>query len=468
MSRSETGLLRWPSLAVGLALLAACSGAKRPGPCAPPTFEAGRRLHPPGEMLALPVSLALRQHEVCWREPKHPGEQRIFLLGNSAVYGHPLPVDQTFEAELDRRLAQQRPSAHVYNLGHVYTYHLKDALILRESLDYAPDLVVYGLTLADLKHRVPVPLPPLRTFFETNAPAVARLAAERPRGLTEPFERYRQVLGPPSPGAPLRAWRQMGRLARLAARAHARRLRHRWFDPSPPPETTMPPEALEETKGEGRYRCPETRQTFRRLFPGRWWEWNVLAYLEQVRARTGADVVVVNLPVAHEPRGGCYNARMPRRAFSRYRGWLEEEARRRSLPLVDLHDLLAPEDFFDSVHPRPAAHRRIAEALLPVTRERLAPRADAAARGRSDELVPDEDGLEDPEGLVGDERGHGAAPPLDHQAFVQTGGAAHQLREIPAQLGQGRRADLLSLGRSALRRHVSPSPAGYRPIREPA
>ena len=86
------------------------------------------------------------------------------------------------------------------------------------------------------------------------------------------------------------------------------------------------------------------------------------------------DVLLVNWPVAHEPRGDCYNVRFTDQALRTYNVWVGEEARKRGIRFVDLHDALGRDDFLDSYHPNPRGHRRLAERLVSEIEDALAER----------------------------------------------------------------------------------------------
>jgi lysophospholipase L1-like esterase len=91
-------------------------------------------------------------------------------------------------------------------------------------------------------------------------------------------------------------------------------------------------------------------------------------------------VVVINWPVAHEPVDGCYNVRYPAPALAAYNAWLREETAARGLRYVDLHDLLPPERFLDSVHVTAAGQAEIADRLVEAVEPVVA--EVAARRGR--------------------------------------------------------------------------------------
>ena len=340
--------------------------------CLPPVFEGGQRLHIRTESRVGWLPLMFRQHEVCWRSSDHPGQRRVFLTGASGIYGFPLPADQTLGAELNREFARDEPGAHVFNLAHVYTYQVKDALILRHALDYEPDLIVHAINLDDFAHFAPHPMEAVAQFMDANLAAIDAMASEDPPGLDEPLRRYRDERDTGDRWEDVvTALRQSGAFVRLSAREGMRWLVGRWL----PEDETMPPLA-----DFSDYHCAEVERKFLRAFRD-WKAWNIVAYLEQID-QGGTPVLIVNWPVAHEPRGGgrCYNVRFTTQAFAAYNEWLRKEVEERGLTYLDLHDFLPNEDFVDSYHPNAVGHRKLAERLEREIRRVLDERAEPADR----------------------------------------------------------------------------------------
>lgn len=360
-----------------LALAGARASAAAGGPwlCVPPVFDGGQRLH------SVPISVywlepLLRQHELCWWSPHRPGELRVVLVGNSSVFGFPLPVEQTFAHLLNQDFATEDVPAHVFNLAWVNTYQLKDAVIIHDALPYQPDVILYPITLAEMQHAAPIIFPSVIQFFDSNASPLAALAAHPPPGLAEPLALYRPVLESRRPVQwSFARLQEGGTFLRTAVQGHAQSVGRRLgaVQPTPPVWT-----AGRQTT----YDCSRTQADFDWQFRG-WQSWNVLAYLEQIRSTRGVAAVVVNWPVAHEPVGDCYNVRYPAAAFAEYNAWLRAETAARGLHYVDLHDLLPADFFLDSLHVSAAGHRQIAEqlsrALAPLLAEIFARHARLAA-----------------------------------------------------------------------------------------
>ena len=348
--------------------LSARTAAARPWPCLPPLFDGGQRLYALPSPSVFWLQLLLRQHELCWRTPSTPHEQRVVLLGDSAAYGHPLPVEDTFGALLNDHFAQHDLPARLFNLAFINPYQLRDAVTLHAALAYDPDVIVYPVTLSGFIHQAPVVFPTLTEFFASNPYDLIALATDASSDLAEPAAAWNAKM--PSTGAAYlrQSLRQAGAFVRAAARSqaaaivallHSSRPQHR---PRPPERQT-------------RYDCADTEWHNDNQFRD-FSEWNILAYLDQLRRTSGIEVLVVNWPVAHEPVETCYNVRYTDAALSKFVEWVRDETAARNMPYLDLHDLLPADLFRDSMHLTPEGHRRIAgevaRVLDPIVRARAA------------------------------------------------------------------------------------------------
>jgi len=374
--------MRTYRLAVALLVLAAVARASAaPSFCLPPLFENGRRLHPLPVPEVFWLEPALRQHELCWQVRADPAQPRAFLIGSSAVFGLPLPVDDTVSERLNAHLVEVGAPGHVFNLGYVGAYQTRDAVVLDAALAYEPDLIIYPLTLADFNQR-DWSFPVLREFFLSNRARVAELAAGQAPGLEAPLARI--TASEDGAGYLARTalhLREGGALVRAAVRAQAEALARR-LDPSfPLPSTT--------TAGrQPHYDCAATLRSAAALYDN-WQSWNILAYLERVSRARSLPILIVNWPIAHEPVDSCYNVRHSAESIEQFNRWLAAEATARGLSYLDLHDLLPPELFADSLHVTAEGHRRIAEQLAPVVEAMLRERSEhRAAQAASHAPLP--------------------------------------------------------------------------------
>jgi len=79
---------------------------------------------------------------------KTPGEYRVFLVGDSSVWGTMLTPEQTLAGQLNAKSMQAcGKNVSVYNLGYPTISLTKDLMILDQSLQYQPDLIIWLTTL---------------------------------------------------------------------------------------------------------------------------------------------------------------------------------------------------------------------------------------------------------------------------------------------------------------------------------
>jgi len=346
-------------LTLALAFLAAPRPAPaeaRPWPCLPPIFDGGERLHPLPSPRVLWLQLLLRQHEICWRQSH---DLRVGVFGNSAVYGFPLEAEECFISDLNHHLREVGIPAHLFNLGFVWTYQIKDAVILHEALPYDLDVIVLPLTLADFPHVAPLPFPATVAFFKANLAALSEMNADRPRGLEDPIERYAtyyfEIMK--MKDSPLERMREGGKLLRAALKTNAQWVQEKIHSPPGLPDIRL-------GHRQPQYDCEATRKRFARNYAD-WQDWDITAELQHLKESRGIEVLIVDWPIAHEPVGSCYNFRYPAEAIAEFSTWLAARAEERGLYFLDLHRLLAPEYFLDSLHVTPEGHQRIAEAMQP-------------------------------------------------------------------------------------------------------
>lgn len=361
-----------------LALFIPSNASARPWLCLPPAFDQGRRLHP----LPIPdvywLEIMLRQHELCWRAPQTPDELRLVLFGNSAVYGFPLPAEETLSEYLNQHFADTGTAAHMFNLAFVTPYQVRDAVVINEALPYEPDIIVYPMTLAEFRHLAPMLHPTSARFFNMNTSALHRLAADPHPGLEEPVGKYVQVAGKvEAPRHPTDQLQDVGLYARRLARSTAEALAAKMNSPRPRFQSRAAPQ-------KGGYDCIKTALGM--ISYTNWKDWNVLAYLDDLQRRRGIRVLVVHWPVAHEPNGNCFSVRFTNDAVNDFSAWIRHETEQRQLAYLDLRDFLPAEAYVDSLHVKAEGHRqiadRVAQALEPVMRAAAAQRAQASAGSR--------------------------------------------------------------------------------------
>lgn len=104
-------------------------------------------------------------------QPKGEKEYRVIILGDSFIWGDPLPTNSTLAAQINRlKLTCDNKKITAYNLGYPLPSAIKDMMVLEKAMQYQPDLVIWGVTMYTLTTRMVEEHP----LLETES---ARLAA---------------------------------------------------------------------------------------------------------------------------------------------------------------------------------------------------------------------------------------------------------------------------------------------------
>jgi hypothetical protein len=117
------------------------------------TLVPGRHRLPFGEnpeaynLSLLQLDAMFASHEVA--VPKTPDEYRVFVIGDSSVWGILLQPDETLAAFLTtgNYLAADGRSVCAYNLGYPTISVSKDLLLLSYAMQYEPDMIIWLVTL---------------------------------------------------------------------------------------------------------------------------------------------------------------------------------------------------------------------------------------------------------------------------------------------------------------------------------
>ena len=87
--------------------------------------------------------------------PKKQDEYRVIILGDSSIWGDPLPVNYTIASQINALgLTCNSKKIIAYNLGYPLPSAIKDMMVLEKSMEYQPDLVIWGVTMYTLTTRM--------------------------------------------------------------------------------------------------------------------------------------------------------------------------------------------------------------------------------------------------------------------------------------------------------------------------
>lgn len=318
----------------------------------------GRPRFPFGETPERAFNFSLYNFNAMWAAHelagarKAPDEFRVLLIGDSSVWGTLLRPEETLAGQLnvgEYRLADGR-RLRAYNLGYPTMSLTKDLLVLDRARHYAPDLIVWLVTLESFPRATQFASPLVRQ----NAPLVRELIARldlrldpQHPDLAEPDWWARTLVG---------QRRNLADLLRLQLYGPA------WAATGVDqfyPETYTPRandlEAEETYYGFAPPRFPPDALAFELLAAGR-----ALA--------AEAPLLVVNEPVFISNGRNSeirYNFYYPRWAYDEYRRALAAEAERHDWRYLDLWDVIARAEFTNTaVHLSPRGSAQLAQRLI--------------------------------------------------------------------------------------------------------
>ena len=328
------------------------------------TVLPGRERLPYGENSSQSYNLSLfnipamfASHELT--AGKTDDEFRVLLVGDSATWGWLLDNDETLSGVLNAENLTTEDEREVvfYNVGYPIMSLTKDLLLLDEALNYAPDMVVWLVTLESMPREKQL-FPPL---VQNNAERVRDLTGTLDLNIDPDDSRF---VEPDFLESTLYGQRRsLADLLRLQVYGFswsATRIDQYWEGFTPLTrdfgedltwETFTDPQDLS---------ADDLTQTFAfdLLFGG----------IERVRQYDPTiPVLIVNEPIFisdGENSDLRYNFWYPHWIYDQYRQFLTEIADQSGWNFVDLWDGVSPEEFTDSpVHLTPAGTRQLADSL---------------------------------------------------------------------------------------------------------
>ena len=151
--------------------------------------------HPQAYNLSLFDLDAMFASHVLDGAPKAADEYRIFVVGDSSVWGTLLKPEETLAGQLNAKSIRVcGKQAHVYNLGYPYISLMQELMILDQALQYQPDMVIWLVTLESMPQ---------------NKQFGAPLVANNPREVRKLIDKYHLNVDPSAPElAPPSTWNQ--------------------------------------------------------------------------------------------------------------------------------------------------------------------------------------------------------------------------------------------------------------------
>ena len=287
--------------------------------------------------------------------PKAPDEYRVFLIGDSSIWGTLLTPEQNLAGQLNSKsLPGCGKTTRVYNLGYPYISLLQELMILDEALQYQPDMVIWLITLESL--------PADKQF---GAP----LVANNPERIKRLITKHQLPLNPDDPVLIHASKWDQTLLSQRRAIADLIRLQMYGVLWAATGIDQFYPKDYERAQTDF-----EPDEEFHGLKPPDSLEGRLaLDVLDAGMTAAGVPTLLVNEPILISNGRNSdirYNFFYPRWAYDEYRVMLHKYASEHNLPYLDLWDIVPINEFTNSgVHLTPAGETLLADriaAAIPV------------------------------------------------------------------------------------------------------
>ncbi len=318
----------------------------------------GRERFPFGENTAESYNLSLYDVDAMFASlrlngsPKPADEFRVFVMGDSSVWGTLLHPQQTLAGQLDAmglNLCGRR--VRVYNLGYPTLSLTKDVMLLQQAVRYQPDLIIWPVTLESFPRE-----------RQLESPIVAN-NLDRVRSLVKEYNLNLDV-----PADTTSFWQRtfIGQRRALADLTRLQFYAVNWsatgVDQVYPADYTKAAHDLE---------ADDTFLDWQGQIPANGLALDVLQAGMQVAGNT--PVLLVNEPIMVSSGKNSelrYNFYYPRWVYDQYRQQLGDQAKDNNWNYVDLWDLVSEDQFTNSaIHLSPAGEKLFAESLANTIKE---------------------------------------------------------------------------------------------------
>lgn len=281
--------------------------------------------------------------------PKADDEYRVFLIGDSSVWGTLLKPEETLAGQINLQdISACGKNVRAYNLGYPYISLLQELMILDEALQYQPDMIVWLTTLESFPH---------------DKQLTAPLVANSPNRVKQLITNYQLPLNPNDPALnhPT-AWDQtfINRRKDLANLIRLQLYGALWASTGVDqfyPETYEPAQLDYEKDFE-----------FHGIKPNETLQGKLaIAILDAGMNAADVPTILVNEPILVSNGVNSdirYNFFYPRWAFDEYRATLAEHTSSKDYPYLDLWDLVPMNEFTNSgVHLTPFGESLLADKV---------------------------------------------------------------------------------------------------------
>lgn len=276
---------------------------------------------------------------------KSPDEYRVFLMGDSSVWGTLLAPEQTLAGQLNAgSLTACGKTVRAYNLGYPTISLTKDLMILDQALQYQPDLIIWLTTLEAFPQDKQLDSP----IVANNAQRVQELIAT-----------YRLLVDPHSPALTQPSKQEQAFVSRRRAVADLIRLQLYGVLWSSTGIDQIYPEDYERAQID-----LEANEDFHGLSSLT----DVLAFdVLEAGMSTAVPTLLVNEPILISNGANSdlrYNFYYPRWAYDEYRQLLGELANTNSWNYLDLWDVIPMTEFTNSaIHLTPRGETVLADRI---------------------------------------------------------------------------------------------------------
>jgi hypothetical protein len=314
----------------------------------------GRERFPFGETPQLAYNFSLynlnamfASHQVSAAEPEGEEPFRLFIVGDSSVWGTLLTPDQTLAGQINAMgltACDGRP-VEAFNLGYPTISLFKDVTVMNQAAQYDPDLVLWLTTLE---------------AFPTDRQFESPIVANNPERVDELIAEYGLSLDPNDPAVVRPDWleRTLWGLRRpLADWLRLQMYGVMWASTGIDqyyPDTYEP--AARDLEAD------DTYHDLQGVFPDGYLDWELLAAGQQA---AGAPLWLVNEPILISTGANSdirYNFFYPIWAYDLYRRQLANQAQQLGLNYLDAWDIIPESEFTNSaIHLSPAGEQLLAE-----------------------------------------------------------------------------------------------------------